>query len=95
MEVYQTGCVGEKLPLEGTFRFQPLQTIYMHKNLYTSREHRKEKKGPAMDNRVLDDLPLQCTGFSYFVAITLFLVCQILTTQFIDPDEALHEAGVR
>lgn len=36
MELFQTWgeSVGEKLPLKVTLGFSPLQTIYMHSNLY-------------------------------------------------------------
>ena len=40
-------CVIEKLPLEGTQGFQPLQIIYMHRNLNNTlqeREHSQKAK---------------------------------------------------
>ena len=46
MEAFQAGdeSVGEKLPLEGTQGFQPLQTIDMHKNLYNPLQEREKPK---------------------------------------------------
>ena len=43
-------CVGEKLPLEDTLGFEPLQTIYIHTNLYNTLQ---ERENPKKHNRAL------------------------------------------
>ena len=53
MELFQTWgeSVGEKLPLKVTLGFSPLQTIYMHTNLFKTREERENPKniiGPPL-----------------------------------------------
>ena len=58
MEAFQ--AEGEKLPLEGTLGFQPLQTIYMHENLddVLVEKHQKHNTGPfTMDILVRKFIP--------------------------------------
>ena len=58
--------MGEKLPLEGTLGFLPLQTIYMHKNLYNTLQ---ERGTPKNHNRA----PLTC--FELQIIHKAFNVC--------------------